>query len=233
MTLVLYRRRAFTTKLEVRRAMWRAFDTAVRRKPLAGAADAVYGNSIDFENHCQKRDSAKTLLLMLIDVVVLAFIWIIVARGGLLFKTTVQTTVSNACISRASVRRASGFVLTGSNENGLAHSDAPDLIRQQGVQVWPITLKLFFALLAVAPGAWRLGSFSMRPGPCLLPKTKGGLAAALFAEFTGSGLQRLHILGLPPLGALDHIELHLLTFLQAAESILLNGRKVYKHFIAS
>ncbi len=86
--------------------MWRAFDTAVRRKPLAGAADAVYGNSIDW-------DSAKTLLLMLIDVVVLAFIWIIVARGGLLFKTTVQTTVSNACISRASVRRASGFVLTG------------------------------------------------------------------------------------------------------------------------
>ena len=49
---------------------------------------------------------------MLIDVVVLAFIWIIVARGGLLFKTTVQTTVSNACISRASVRRASGFLLT-------------------------------------------------------------------------------------------------------------------------
>jgi hypothetical protein len=48
MTLVLYRRRAFTTELEVRRAMWRAFDTAVRRKPLAGAADAVYGNSIDF-----------------------------------------------------------------------------------------------------------------------------------------------------------------------------------------
>src|SRR5439155_24327467 len=38
---------------------------------------------------------------MLIDVVVLAFIWIIVARGGLLFKTTVQTTVSNACISHA------------------------------------------------------------------------------------------------------------------------------------
>src|SRR5438552_4480020 len=94
-TLVLYRRRAFTTKLEVRRAMWRAFDTAVRRKPLAGA----------------ERDSAKTLLLMLIDVVVLAFIWIIVARGGLLFKTTVQTTVSNACISHAlaSAARAASF----------------------------------------------------------------------------------------------------------------------------
>src|SRR5437764_9922851 len=63
-------------------------------------------------------------------------------------------------------------------------------------------------------------------------KTKGGLAAALFAEFTGSGLQRLHILGLPALGALDHIELHLLTFLQAAESIRLNGREVYKHVLA-
>ena len=31
---------------------------------------------------CQTRDSAKTLLLMLIDVVVLAFIWIILAPGG-------------------------------------------------------------------------------------------------------------------------------------------------------
>src|SRR5438094_7977499 len=48
---------------------------------------------------------------MLIDVVVLAFIWIIVARGGLLFKTTVQTTVSNACISHAlaSAARAASF----------------------------------------------------------------------------------------------------------------------------
>jgi hypothetical protein len=43
--------------------------------------------------------------------VVLAFIWIIVARGGLLFKTTVQTTVSNACISHAaaSAARAASF----------------------------------------------------------------------------------------------------------------------------
>ena len=48
---------------------------------------------------------------MLIDLVVLAFIWIIVARGGLLFKTTVQTTVSNACISHAlaSAARAASF----------------------------------------------------------------------------------------------------------------------------
>src|SRR5437899_9001823 len=113
MTLVLYRRRAFTTKLEVRRAMWRAFDTAVRRKPLAGAGRGLWKfNRFSPENHCQKRDSAKTLLLMLIDVVVLAFIWIIVARGGLLFKTTVQTTVSNACISHAlaSAARAASFL---------------------------------------------------------------------------------------------------------------------------
>ena len=27
--------------------LWRAFDKTVRRKPLAFAADAVYGNSID------------------------------------------------------------------------------------------------------------------------------------------------------------------------------------------
>jgi hypothetical protein len=78
------------------------------------------------------------LLLMVIDVVVLAFIWIILnavaasasplairtalpsspedestlfARGGPLFKTTVQTTVSNACISHAvaSAARAASF----------------------------------------------------------------------------------------------------------------------------
>src|SRR5437016_8830030 len=148
-----------------------------------------------------------------------------------------QEDSSDACVSidalASAAERLPSNGLTGSNENGLAHSDAPDLIRQQGVQgqVWPITLKLFFALIAVALGTWQLGSFSVRPGPRLLQKTKGDLAAALIAEFTG-GLQRLHILGLPPLGALDHIELHLLTFLQTAESIRLNGREVYKHVLA-
>ncbi len=34
-TLVLYQRRAFRRRLEVRRALRRAFDKAVRRKPLA------------------------------------------------------------------------------------------------------------------------------------------------------------------------------------------------------
>jgi len=170
---------------------------------------------------------------MLIDVGLPAICVILPPAPSLLQEDSSDACVSIDALASAAERlRSNG--LTGSNENGLAHSDAPDLIRQQGVQgkVWPITLKLFFALLAVAPGAWRLGSFSMRPGPCLLPKTKGGLAAALFAEFTGSGLQRLHILGLPPLRALDHIELHLLTFLQAAESIRLNGREVYKHVLA-
>jgi hypothetical protein len=40
-TLELYRRRAFTSKVEVSRAMRRAFDTAVRTKPPAFAADAA------------------------------------------------------------------------------------------------------------------------------------------------------------------------------------------------
>jgi hypothetical protein len=50
-------------------------------------------------------------VVMLIDVVVLAFTWIILTRGGPLFKTTVQTTVSNACISHAlaSAARAASF----------------------------------------------------------------------------------------------------------------------------
>jgi hypothetical protein len=29
--------------------LWRAFDKTVRRKPLAFAGDAVYGNSIDWD----------------------------------------------------------------------------------------------------------------------------------------------------------------------------------------
>ena len=40
MTLVLYRRRAFTSEVERKAVLRRAFDKAVRRKPLAFAADA-------------------------------------------------------------------------------------------------------------------------------------------------------------------------------------------------
>jgi hypothetical protein len=47
-TLVFYRKRAFENECAWT-MLWRAFDKTVRRKPLAGAADAgCYGNSIDF-----------------------------------------------------------------------------------------------------------------------------------------------------------------------------------------
>ena len=35
--------------------------------------------------------------------------------------------------------------------------------------------------------------------------------------------------GLPALRAFDHVKLHLLTFLQAAEAARLNGREVHKY----
>jgi hypothetical protein len=44
---VFYRKRAHL-KVGDGRRLWRAFDKTVRRKPLAGAADAAYGFSIDF-----------------------------------------------------------------------------------------------------------------------------------------------------------------------------------------
>src|SRR6266478_2890716 len=44
--LVFYRKRALESGDG--RTLWRAFDKTVRRKPLAGAADAAYGFSIDF-----------------------------------------------------------------------------------------------------------------------------------------------------------------------------------------
>ena len=52
--------------------LWRAFDKTVRRKPLAFAADAVYGNSIDLELEviAKKGVARKALLLksFVIDV---------------------------------------------------------------------------------------------------------------------------------------------------------------------
>jgi hypothetical protein len=47
----------------------------------------------------------------------------------------------------------------------------------------------------------------------VLPKTKGGLGKAARLRRFVSGLYRLHILRLPPLGALYHVKLHLLAFL--------------------
>jgi len=65
------------------------------------------------EKPCQKGIVAKTLLLMLIDVALLATIGIILPPA----LSVVQGGSSEACVYiRASVRRASGFVLTGKPE---------------------------------------------------------------------------------------------------------------------
>jgi len=55
--------------------LWRAFDKTVRRKPLAFAADVVYGNSIDLklEVAAKKGVVRKALLLRFINVLLLAF----------------------------------------------------------------------------------------------------------------------------------------------------------------
>jgi hypothetical protein len=45
-------------------------------------------------------------------------------------------------------------------------------------------------------------------------------------------LNRLDVLGLPALGAFDHVELNLLTFLQAAESICLDRGEVYEDILS-
>jgi hypothetical protein len=53
----------------------------------------------------------------------------------------------------------------------------------------------------------------------------------LRVRFYGSGLDSLYVLGLPAFGAFDHIELYLLTFLQAPESVCLNRGEVYKYIL--
>jgi hypothetical protein len=47
-----------------------------------------------------------------------------------------------------------------------------------------------------------------------------------------SGLERLDVLGLPALGAFDNVELNLLAFLQAAESVRLDGGEVNEYVFA-
>ena len=47
------------------------------------------------------------------------------------------------------------------------------------------------------------------------------------------GLYRLHILCLPPFGALNYVKLHLLALLQTAEPARLNRREVYKNILAT
>ena len=62
-------------------------------------------------------------------------------------------------------------------------------------------------------------------------KTQRAAARAALIADCKSGLGRPYILGLPPLGAFDYIELDLLTFLQAAESICLDGREMHKYIL--
>ncbi len=61
----------------------RAFDKTVRRKPLAFAADAVYGNSIDLELEgiAKKGVARKAWLLMLVNALLPAFNPVMVRRG--------------------------------------------------------------------------------------------------------------------------------------------------------
>ena len=47
-----------------------------------------------------------------------------------------------------------------------------------------------------------------------------------------SRLDRSDVLGLEPLGALHHVELHCLAFLQAAKAACLNSRKMYENIVA-
>jgi len=63
-------------------------------------------------------------------------------------------------------------------------------------------------------------------------KYKGRLFSRPLIEFSvQSGLDAFDVLGLPALGAFDHIELHLLPFLKAAEAIGLNGGEVNEHVL--
>jgi hypothetical protein len=45
-------------------------------------------------------------------------------------------------------------------------------------------------------------------------------------------LNPLHILRLPSFGSFDHVELNLLSFLQAAEASRLDGREMYEYILA-
>ena len=90
----------------------RAFDKTVSRKPLALAVDAVYGNSIDLglEVIARKGLARKAWLLMLINVLLPAF------AGNATPRMFSFKRRDSCTYTRDSVRRASGFVLTGKSE---------------------------------------------------------------------------------------------------------------------
>jgi len=55
---------------------------------------------------------------------------------------------------------------------------------------------------------------------------------AAFSLFRKTELQSLNVLCLPALGSLDDVELDGLTFLEAAEALILNGGVVNEHIFA-
>jgi hypothetical protein len=58
------------------------------------------------------------------------------------------------------------------------------------------------------------------------------MVGRLFEFCCESDLGRLDVLRLPALGALDHVKLNLLTFLQAAEAASLNGGEMHEYIFA-
>src|SRR5215471_4151727 len=65
------------------------------------------------------------------------------------------------------------------------------------------------------------------------PNKKGGHFWPPLSAFScGSGLGSLDVLCLPALGAFDYVELHLLSFLEAAETAGLDGGEMHEDILA-
>jgi hypothetical protein len=66
-----------------------------------------------------------------------------------------------------------------------------------------------------------------------LKKLKAAIAGRPYRVVTCEvGLDRLDVLCLPSLGAFDYVKLHLLTFLEAAESARLDGGEMYEYILS-
>ena len=68
--------------------------------------------------------------------------------------------------------------------------------------------------------------------PILRPKRKAAGAGRLLFPNFGCGLDAFDVLCLPALGAFHDIELNLLTFLQAAKTVCLDGGEVNENVFA-
>jgi hypothetical protein len=69
-------------------------------------------------------------------------------------------------------------------------------------------------------------------GSCSFPAKRKAARRPPFFRILIGGLDGLYVLRLPALGALDYIELDLLTFLQAAEAVWLDGGEVNENVLA-